>query len=120
MSYSEDQLRKVLSEIEAKAITSQRDIGLVKQSIATKQRESRMLDLSTNELSLLEVGTPMYEGIGKAFVLTPEVDVRRRLLDERKNLEDDVNSLSKKLAYLETTFENAKSHIEGIVGPQQR
>ncbi len=56
---------QLLQEIEAQAIQSQQQISLVRQQIAVKQREIRMLDLTSKEVSSLPSGTNVYEGVGK-------------------------------------------------------
>jgi prefoldin subunit 1 len=43
-------------------------MGIVKAQIAAKQRESRMLELTSKELNGLPQGTNVYEGVGKMYV----------------------------------------------------
>lgn len=40
----------------------------VRQSIAIKQREKRMLQLVSSEVSTLPAETNVYEGVGKMYV----------------------------------------------------
>ena len=57
--------RQLLQEIEQKAAFSRQQITLVKMQIAAKNRESRMMQLTTNELDSLQPDTKIYEGVGK-------------------------------------------------------
>lgn len=56
---------QLLQEIEQKAAFSQQQMGIVKTQIAAKNRESRMLQLTSSEVDSLPKGTNVYEGVGK-------------------------------------------------------
>ena len=56
---------QLLQEIEQKAAFSQQQIGIVKAQMAAKTRESRMLQLTSSEVSSLPKDTHVYEGVGK-------------------------------------------------------
>jgi prefoldin subunit 1 len=61
---------QLLQEIEQKAAFSQQQLGIVRAQIAAKTRESRLLQLSQQELDALPKETPVYDGVGKMFVST--------------------------------------------------
>jgi len=54
-----------LLEIEQKAQFSQQQLGIVKTQMASKARESRMLQLTASEVNSLPQGTNVFEGVGK-------------------------------------------------------
>jgi prefoldin subunit 1 len=56
---------QLVHEIESQAISAQRDISLVKSAVSTKQRDIRMLELTSSEVNQLPKDTRMYEGVGK-------------------------------------------------------
>lgn len=114
----DEALRKVLGEIEARAISSQREMSIVKNAITSKQRQSRLFALTIHELESLPNSTPIYEGVGKMFLISDETDVMSRLERERKSVETDVIALEKKHEYLEKTFENARMHIQSAINRQ--
>ena len=58
-------LHQLLQEIEQKAAFSQQQLGIVRAQMAAKSRESRMLQLTSSEVSSLPEGTRVYEGVGK-------------------------------------------------------
>ena len=60
----------MLQEIETQAILSQREINVVKSGIAGKQRDIRLIELTSNELKSLPANTNVYEGVGKMCVLS--------------------------------------------------
>lgn len=54
-----------MQEIEAQAIAAQQQISVVKNQILGKQRDIRLLQLTTSEISTLPRDTNVYEGVGK-------------------------------------------------------
>lgn len=56
---------QMLQEIEAQAIMAQREINLVKSGISAKQRDIRLIELTSAELKSLPEKTNVYEGVGK-------------------------------------------------------
>jgi len=114
MSISNEALQKLVQEIESQAMQSQQQISVVKSQILVKQREIRLLELTSSEVSTLPPNTNIYEGVGKMFVFSPTADVDKRLNTETKELKSDVDNLGKKLQYLETTYEKSQEHIARI------
>ncbi|KAJ9668704.1 hypothetical protein H2201_001347 [Coniosporium apollinis] len=114
MSIPPEALQKLLQEIEQKAAFSQQQIGIVKAQMAAKTRESRMLQLTSSEVSSLPKDTHVYEGVGKMFVLTPTEDVKQRLSKESEDLKSKMANLDKKLHYLETTYKNSRANMEQL------
>ena len=54
-----------MQEIEAQAILAQQEINRVKLQITAKQRDIRLLQLTSNEIRALPEDTKVYEGVGK-------------------------------------------------------
>jgi len=115
MSIPNEALQKLVQEIETQAILANQQINVVKSQIAAKQREIRMLQLTSSEVSTLPGDTNVYEGVGKMFVFSPIAEVGQRLTAESSALKSDVDNLAKKLQYLETTHKNSREHIETIL-----
>jgi len=56
---------QLVHEIESQALSAQREISLVKSAVSTKQRDIRMLELTSGEVNQLSKDTRIYEGVGK-------------------------------------------------------
>jgi prefoldin subunit 1 len=56
---------QLLQEIEARAISSQQQIGVTKAQITAKQKNVRLLELTSKEIGSLSKDTKVYEGVGK-------------------------------------------------------
>ncbi|KXS99661.1 hypothetical protein AC578_9886 [Pseudocercospora eumusae] len=114
MSIPNEKLQQLLQEIEQKAAFAQQQLGIVRSQIASKNREKRMLELSDKELDALPKATPVYDGVGKMFVLTSTEDVKKRQSKEAADVTAELENLEKKLHYLETTLANSQQHMEAI------
>lgn len=124
----------MVQEIESQAISAQREINVVKTAISAKQRDIRLLELTSTEVKQLSKDTKVYEGVGKMyssvshlivyilgtncyiyrFICSPMTDVEKRLTSETDELKSDISNLNKKLHYLETTHKNSREHIDQI------
>jgi len=105
---------QLLQEIEQKSAFAQQQLGIVKSQIASKNRESRMLQLSEVELDTLPKETPIYDGVGKMFVLTSTAEVKTRQAKEASDVKAELANLDKKLHYLQTTYDNSQQHIRAL------
>ncbi|EEQ88103.1 hypothetical protein RJZ56_005235 [Blastomyces dermatitidis] len=114
MSIPPEALQKLVQEIESRAIAAQQQINIVKSQITGKQRELRLLELTSSEISQLPKETNIYEGVGKMFVANPITNVNKRLSTEKGDLKTDISNLEKKLHYLETTHKNSMQHMDQI------
>jgi prefoldin subunit 1 len=54
-----------VQEIEGRALQAQQQINVVKAQITAKQRDIRLLQLTSSEVGSLPKGTNVYEGVGK-------------------------------------------------------
>ncbi|EDN10320.1 predicted protein [Histoplasma mississippiense (nom. inval.)] len=104
----------LVQEIESRAVATQQQINIVRSQITGKQRELRLLELTSNEISQLPKETNVYEGVGKMFVANPITNVNKRLSAEKGELKTAISNLEKKLHYLETTHKNSRQHMDQI------
>ena len=56
---------QLVQEIESQALSAQREITIVKAAVSAKQRDIRMLELTSNEVKQLSNDVKVYEGVGK-------------------------------------------------------
>ncbi|KAA8644602.1 hypothetical protein EYZ11_010920 [Aspergillus tanneri] len=115
MSIPNEALQKVLQELETRLVSSQQQIGVTKAQITAKQRDIRLLELTSKEIGTLPKNTPVYEGVGKMFMSVPMNTIDERLTTESTELKSDISSLEKKLASLEMTNKNSRENLERIL-----
>ncbi|GKT39936.1 prefoldin subunit 1 [Colletotrichum spaethianum] len=142
MSISNQALEKLIREIESQAIVAQQQIGQARTQMTAKQREMRMVRLTLDEVSTLPVNSGVYEGVGKMYV-EPSLasckgaewkkmqlgtdfadtwpaggEAEKKLEGQIKEKEGEVEKLSQKLHYLETTYKNSRQHIDQMLKAQ--
>ncbi|KAI0286826.1 Prefoldin [Russula aff. rugulosa BPL654] len=112
-SLSDDTLRKILIQIQQTAVQSQRALTVTRQQVSNKERERRILQLTTTEISQTEDGVNVYRGVEKVHD-GPRSTMEKDLKSQEKALTDDINSLGKKAKYLEKQFNDAQSQLRDI------
>ena len=110
---SDAQLRAVLTEIQARAQTSQRDLALVSSQLSSLSRSTRLISLTVDELK--PVTTPMYSGVGRMFIRTSKDEVLGNLEREKKGKDEEMKALEKKREYLQKTWDNTQLHINAAM-----
>ncbi|KAK4553228.1 hypothetical protein LTR86_009758 [Recurvomyces mirabilis] len=115
MAIPNEKLQQLLQEISSKAAFAEQQLGIVRSQIASKNRESRMLQLSDTEIDALPAKTPVYDGVGRMFVLASTDDVKKRQAKEAEDIKKELSNLDKKLNYLEQTYKNSNEHMEQIL-----
>ncbi|KAI1821099.1 Prefoldin beta-like protein [Xylaria intraflava] len=115
MSISNEALEKLLREVETQAIASQQQIALTRTQQASRQREMRMAQLTRTEISSLPASTNVYEGVGKMFISRPVSEINSKLDTRVKELQGDVESLGKRLHYLEVSQKNSQDQINRML-----
>ncbi|KAE8538392.1 hypothetical protein D1P53_004746 [Cryptococcus gattii VGV] len=114
---SDDTLRKILVQIQTQAITSQKQLAVVKAQITSKEKERRILALQAKELGNVPGDGGMYKGVGKIlevdemelasitanhrkqnrFIEQPRQEINKENAEQEKQLAEDVQNLSKKV-----------------------
>jgi len=119
-SLSDDTLRKILVQIQQTAVQSQRALGVTRQQVANKERERRILQLTVSEIGQIEHGVNVYKGVGKMFMMVPRTTMEKDLKNQERSLTDDINSLNKKVKFLEKQFGDAQSQLRDIFNSAPR
>ncbi|ORY06498.1 Prefoldin [Clohesyomyces aquaticus] len=115
MPIPNEALQKMLQEIGQKKAFAEQQLSIVRQQMAVKNRENRMLQLTASEVGSLPADTKVYEGVGKMFVCTPIPEVQKRISTESDALKSEMANLDKKQDYLEKTYTNSKNSLEQVL-----
>ncbi|PFH54959.1 hypothetical protein XA68_11364 [Ophiocordyceps unilateralis] len=108
MSIPDETLQKLALEIDSQAIVAQQQLGSIRTQIAAKHREQRLVRLTFSEVVLLPRDAVLYRGLGKMFTLTTCQDLTQELDNQIRELGIDIQKLSQRLQYLETTYRNCQ------------
>jgi len=117
---AEDQIRQLLSQIQSQHATATKSAQLVKSQVQSRERESRMLELTLREVGSLEKDTNVYRSVGKMFMLEPLPSLISSFEKEKKDIESDIAGLQKKNKYLENEITQANNAFREVLHQQQQ
>ncbi|KAJ3090239.1 hypothetical protein HK102_004330 [Quaeritorhiza haematococci] len=119
MNLSDEQVRKVFIETQAKLTEYSRQLGLVKSQLQVRDRERRINDLTSKELSALDKDVNTYKSVGKMFVLT-DVNVLLKELKVRKDDADrECKSLERAATKIERDIVDCQGHLKEMLRKRQ-
>ncbi|KAI7860365.1 Prefoldin [Circinella umbellata] len=116
---SDDAIRKVFVELQAKYVASTQQANSVKAQIQAKQRDRKMAELTRRELDTLELDTKTYKPVGKMFIQTPLREMKEMYVKNIKDSDDKIQQLEKTQKYWDRAATDAQSNLRDILqGPR--
>ncbi|XP_073429814.1 prefoldin subunit 1 isoform X2 [Dendrobates tinctorius] len=97
------ELKKAFTELQAKVLDTQQKVKLADLQIEQLNRTKKHAHLTDTEIKNLPDETPMYEGVGRMFVLQPKEKISCQLLNKQKIADD-------KIAEIEPLMEALQEH----------
>ncbi|KAI8876737.1 Prefoldin [Backusella circina FSU 941] len=117
---SDETIRKVFVDLQAKFIHSQQQVATVKGQIQGKQRERKMAELTRRELDGLDDDTKTYKPIGKMFIQSPLSDMKKQYVDAISTADESIKQLEKSQKYWERMASDAEGNLKDILqGPRR-
>ncbi|KAI8976079.1 Prefoldin [Pilobolus umbonatus] len=118
-SLSDETIRKIFVELQAKFIHSQQQTNTVKAQIQGKQRERKMAELTRQELSALDDSTKTYTPVGKMFIQSPLSAMKKQYADTINETDEKIKQLEKTQKYWERMAADAQGNLKDILqGPR--
>ncbi|KAH7339005.1 Prefoldin beta-like protein [Rhizoctonia solani] len=113
---SDDTLRKILVQINQTIQDSTRAVSSTKAQTAAKERDRRVVQLTSKEISEIPTnsGAQFYRGVGKTFMQEPRSTIENNLKNQEKELTNDINNLAKKLKYHEKQLSDSQAQMRDI------
>ncbi|KAM9728245.1 prefoldin subunit 1, partial [Menidia menidia] len=71
--------------------------------------------LTQAEVSRLPPRTPLYEGVGRMFILQSTDEVNALLLDKQRTVDEKIRELEQKKVYLERSVKEAEDNIREML-----
>ncbi|KAI8384316.1 Prefoldin [Radiomyces spectabilis] len=116
---SDDAIRKVFVELQAKYVASSQQVNVVKSQIQTTQRERKMAELTRRELDTLGNDTKAYKPVGKMFLQAPLGEMKKHYVDVVAQSDEKIQQLEKSQKYWERAASDAQSNLKDILhGPR--
>lgn len=107
---------QAIRDIETRYIQTQADLKDVKAQIANKQLNIKLNQATEKQLksAISDNKTRVWRGVGKMFSSITAQEYYNELEKEKKSSEESLDALSKKLRYLEQSYENLTKAITEI------
>jgi len=118
MSKVDIELKKAFTELQQKAVETSQKLRLADVQIDTLRRSKKRASFTERELSTLNAETPMYESVGRMFILTPSEEVKSNLKHRQDAADEKIKNLENNKAYLERNLKEAENNLREMV--QQR
>ncbi|XP_072256880.1 prefoldin subunit 1 [Pyxicephalus adspersus] len=109
------ELKKAFTELQAKVIDTQQKVKLADLQIEQLTRTKKHAQLTSIEIKNLPDTTPMYEGVGRMFVLQTKETIKSQLLNKQNSADEKIAELEEKKAYLERSVKNAEDNIREML-----
>ncbi|XP_077122116.1 prefoldin subunit 1 [Ranitomeya variabilis] len=109
------ELKKAFTELQAKVIDTQQKVKLADLQIEQLSRTKKHAHLTDTEIKNLPDGTPMYEGVGRMFVLQTKEKIHSQLLNKQKIADDKIAEIEQKKSYLERSVKEAEDNIREML-----
>ncbi|KAF9578233.1 hypothetical protein BGW38_006080 [Lunasporangiospora selenospora] len=110
MSINEQALGQIVHNLQSKLQESTRMVASVQAQMQTREREKRLAELTTKELSGLAPETVTYK-----FVQEPLPTLTKELSDRVAEMEKDTTALDKKRIYWERSKTEAQGNLQELV-----
>ncbi|CAE6485806.1 unnamed protein product, partial [Rhizoctonia solani] len=107
---------QILLQINQTIHDSTRAVSSTKAQTAAKERDRRVVQLTSKEISEIPTssGAQFYRGVGKMFMQEPRSTIENNLKNQEKELTNDINNLAKKLKYHEKQLSDSQAQMRDI------
>ncbi|UZJ52943.1 hypothetical protein CBS101457_002263 [Exobasidium rhododendri] len=113
-SMADEQLHKILQQIQTQLVTATRQLNMVKAQIQGSENAKRRVELTSKQLSEEQGDVRFWQGIGKMFIVQERGEVEGQLEAKQKEIENEITNLVKKRKFLEKQAGEAQSHMRDI------
>ncbi|KAL6098206.1 prefoldin subunit 1 [Pungitius pungitius] len=109
------ELKKAFSELQVKMIDTQQKVKLADLQIDQLTRVQKLAKVTHKEMSTLSDDTPLYEGVGRMFILQSKEEINDQLTEKQKTAQEKIKELEQKKVYLERSVKEAEDNIREML-----
>ncbi|XP_040036027.1 prefoldin subunit 1 [Gasterosteus aculeatus] len=109
------ELKKAFSELQVKMIDTQQKVKLADLQIDQLTRVQKLAKVTHKEISTLSDDTPLYEGVGRMFILQSKEEINDQLTEKQKTAQEKIKELEQKKVYLERSVKEAEDNIREML-----
>ncbi|XP_046532213.1 prefoldin subunit 1-like [Equus quagga] len=109
------ELKKVFTELQAKAIDTQQKVKLADIEIEQLNRTKKHAHLTDTEIMTLVDETNIYQGVGIMFILQSKEVIHNQLLEKQKIAEEKSKESEQKKSYQQWSMKEAEDNIREML-----
>lgn len=113
------ELKKAFEDLQVKMFTSRNQMKVIGAQVDQLKRQIQHSKLTEAELAQMEASIPMYEGIGRMFVLSEKNKVLKNLEEKTKTCENKINNLEKSKEYLDKSLKDSENSLRELISVKQ-
>lgn len=113
------ELKKAFEDLQVKMLTSRNQMKVIDAQIEQLKRQMHHSRLTESELKSLDEAVPMYEGIGRMFVLSQKAKIMDTLDLKTKQCENKAASLEKNRDYIEKSLKESEKSLRELISVKQ-
>lgn len=113
------ELKKAFEDLQVKMLTSRSQIKVIEAQIDQLKRQATHSRLTETELQQLGNEVPMYEGIGRMFVLSDKSKILETLDLKTRQCENKMASLEKNKEYIEKSLKDSETSLRELISVKQ-
>eukprot|EP00800_Vazella_pourtalesii_P006635 TRINITY_DN18689_c0_g1_i1.p1 TRINITY_DN18689_c0_g1~~TRINITY_DN18689_c0_g1_i1.p1 ORF type:complete len:121 (+),score=41.34 TRINITY_DN18689_c0_g1_i1:115-477(+) len=111
----DEDIRKALSDHQAKVIDSVQKINMAESQMENLQRVVTYSGLTSEELKTLPEGVNVYECVGRMFFLQPVDEIQRILVEKKTNAVTKIENLKANKTRLEKGMKDSEEHFRDLL-----
>ncbi|XP_040564942.1 prefoldin subunit 1 [Lepeophtheirus salmonis] len=109
------ELKKAFSEMQTKMMDSKQKMKLSDMQIESLKRSITHAELTDHEISILSENIPIYESIGRMFILSNKDEIKKDLNDKKKKAGEKIKVLENNKDYLERNLKENENSLRELV-----
>ena len=113
------ELKKAFEDLQVKMINTRNQMKAITGQVETLKRQTQHSKLTEAELKQLPESVPMYEGIGRMFVLSGKDKILAGLENKAKTNDSRVTGLEKNKEYLEKSLKDSENSLRELISVKQ-
>ena len=113
------ELKKAFEDLQVKMITNRNQMKVLTAQVETLRRQGQHSKLTEAEIKQLDATVPMYEGIGRMFVLSTKDKVLKNLDNKTKQCDTRITGLEKNREYLEKSLKDSENSLRELISVKQ-
>jgi len=110
-----ESMRKEIEEMSEQYKQTGRDLSEVRARLEAAAKDQRRIAVMSNEVEHLSEATPLYQSVGKMFMLRPREEIKTSLREDAEGQEKRVSDLKSREQYLQRRLHSQEENMKDLI-----